>query len=153
MRESPNREGITARAFVGGALASLAVGAGIAYADNVIRGSWMAIDFGSPVAVFLLFVLAAILNPVLGLCRRSWHLSASEVTLIYVMALVAASVPSMGLTGFILPYLSGAQYYATPENGWAPLFIHYVPDWLVAFDPGAIKDFYEGAPKGSGGVA
>ena len=153
MRDRPNREGITARAFVAGALASLAVGAGIAYADNVIRGSWMAIDFGSPVAVFLLFVLAAILNPVLGLCRRSWHLSASEVTLIYVMALVAASVPSMGLTGFFLPYLSGAQYYATPENGWASLFIHYVPDWLVAFDPGAIKNFYEGAPKGAGGVA
>ncbi|MBT4497620.1 MAG: hypothetical protein HOC74_07855 [Gemmatimonadetes bacterium] len=153
MRANLNREGITTRSFVAGVTASLVVGAGVAYADNVIRGSYLAIDFGSPVAVFLLFVLAALLNPLLGLLQRSWHLSASEVALVYIMALVAASVPSMGLTGFFLPYLSGAQYYATPENGWTSLFIHYVPDWMVPLEPGAIKDFYEGTPRGTGGVA
>ena len=152
LQSGEKEEGVTARAFACGAVASLVVGAGIAYADNAIRGSWLAIDFGSPVAVFLLFLLAALLNPLLGLLRRSWRLSVSEVTLIYVMALVAASIPSMGLTGFFLPYLTGAQYYATPENGWAWLFLEYVPDWLVPLSPEVIKDFYEGAPKGSGGI-
>ena len=145
------RQGITGRAFVLGALMSLVVGAGVAYADNVIRGSWMAIDFGSPVALFLLFAIAACLNPLLGALRGSWQLSTSEVALVYIMTLVAASIPSMGLTGFFLPYLSGAQYYASPENGWAGLFMGYVPDWFVPHDAQAIKNFYEGDSKEMGG--
>ena len=145
------RQGITGRAFVLGALMSLVVGAGVAYADNVIRGSWVAIDFGSPVALFLLFAIAACLNPLLGALRGSWQLSTSEVALVYIMTLVAASIPSMGLTGFFLPYLSGAQYYASPENGWAGLFMGYVPDWFVPHDAQAIKNFYEGNPKEMGG--
>ncbi len=148
---SNRRQGITARAFALGAVMSLVVGAGVAYADNVIRGSWMAIDFGSPVALFLLFVIAVGLNPLLGALKGSWQLSTSEVALVYIMTLVAASIPSMGLTGFFLPYLSGAQYYASPENGWVGLFIGHVPDWFVPHDDQAIKSFYEGNPKELGG--
>ena len=139
--------GVTARAFVLGAALSFVVGAGIALADNLIRGSYLAIDNGSPVAFFLLFLLVAILNPLLGALRRSWHLSAAEVALVYIMVLLAASIPSMGLTAFLLPYLSGAQYYATPENDWAGLFLQHVPDWMVPHDTGAIKYFYEGNPE------
>ena len=94
-------------------------------------------------------MLAALLNPLLGLLRRSWHLSASEVALVYVMALVAASVPSMGLTGFFLPYLSGAQYYATPENGWASQIQPHLPTWLVPESQSAIWELFEGAPRGA----
>ncbi len=47
---------------------------------------------------------------------------------------------------------SGAQYYASPENGWAELFMHYTPDWLIVQDQQAIKNFYEGNPQGAGGI-
>jgi hypothetical protein len=143
----PAASGITARAFVLGSVFSLVVGAGIAFADNVVRGSYLAIDNGSPVALFLLFLLVAFLNPFLGVLRCSWHLSPSEVALVYVMTLLAASIPSMGLTAFLLPYLTGGHYYATPENGWAGLFLQHLPDWMVLHDQGAIKRFYEGNPK------
>ena len=142
------REGITLRAFALGTLASLAIGTGVSYADTMIRGSRIAQDFGSPVAVFLLVLVAALLNPLIGCLRRSWYLSSSEVALIYIMALLAAAVPSMGFTSFFVPYLSGAQYYATPENEWAEQFLHYVPYWLIPHDPTAIKDFYEGNATG-----
>lgn len=64
------------------------------------------------------------------------------------MALLAASVASMGLTDFLLPYLSGAQYYASSENKWGELFLPYIPNWLAVSDPEAIKNLYEGNPQG-----
>ena len=114
--------GITVRAFLLGTLVSLLIGVGIIYGDNVVRGSRMGQDFGSPVALFILFILVAFLNPLLGWLRRSWYLSVAEITLVYIMALTAATIPSMGLTAFFIPYLSGAQYYARPENRWSDLF-------------------------------
>ena len=143
---TPRREGITLRAFALGTLASLAIGVGVAYVDTVIRGSPMARDFGSPVAVFFLILIAVLLNPLLRLLRRSWYLSGSEVALIYIMSLLAAAIPSMGLTSFFVPFLSGAQYYAIPENKWAELFMEYIPAWQIPHEPQAIKDFYEGNP-------
>jgi hypothetical protein len=147
LHTSAAREGITLRAFVLGTLASLAIGTGVSYADTMIRGCRIAQDFGSPVAIFLLVLVAAGLNPLMGCLRRSWYLSSAEVALIYIMALLAAAVPSMGFTSFFVPYLSGAQYYATPENQWAELFLHHVPTWLIPHDATAIKDFYEGNPS------
>ena len=47
------QKGITARAFFYGSLLSLAIGIGVAYADNAIRGSYMGLDFGSPAAIFV----------------------------------------------------------------------------------------------------
>jgi hypothetical protein len=132
---------------------SLLIGVGVGYADNAIRGSSIAIDFSSPVAFFLLFLIVALLNPLLGWLRRTWYLTAAEITLIYIMALLAASIPSMGLTAFFLPYLSGAQYYASPENRWGELFMGYVPDWLVPVNLEAIGKFYEGNPLDVSGIA
>ena len=142
-------EGVTRRAFLIGTLVSFAIGVGVVYGDNVIRGSRMAQDFGSPVALFILFILVALLNPLLGWLRRSWYLSTAEITLVYIMALTAATIPSMGLTAFFIPYLSGAQYYASPENRWGELFMQRVPEWLVPQDPQAIQNFYEGNPHGN----
>ena len=142
-------EGVTGRAFLIGTAASLFVGVGVIYGDNVIRGSRMAQDFASPIALLLLFVMVALLNPLIGWLRRSWYLTTSEITLVYIMALAAATIPSMGLTSFFIPYLSGAQYYATPENRWADLFMGHVPDWMVPQDTKAIQDFYEGNPHGA----
>lgn len=142
-------EGVTRRAFVIGTAVSLFVGLGVILGDNIVRGSGMARDFASPIALFILFVLVAVLNPVMGWLRRPWHLSTAEVTLVYIMALAAATIPSMGLTSFFIPYLTGAHYYATPENRWADVFMPHVPDWLVPQDPRAIQDFYEGNPQGA----
>jgi hypothetical protein len=139
---------ITVRAFTLGTLVSLFIGLGVVYADNVVRGSGMALDFGSPGAFFILFLFVALLNPLLGWLRQTWYLSTAEITLIYIMALSAATVPGMGLTAFFIPYLSGAQYYATPENRWEELFMPNVPEWMVPQDLQAIHDFYEGNRHG-----
>jgi hypothetical protein len=139
---------VTLRSIAVGGAISVAIGAGVAYADNAIRGSYLALDFGSPAALAMLAVVVLFLNPVLGLVRRRWQLSGSEVAVVYIMALLATAIPSMGLTGFFLSYLTGAQYYASPENEWATLFLEHVPSWMIVQDPVAVRRYFEGNPTG-----
>ncbi|MCX8214772.1 MAG: hypothetical protein OTJ97_09780, partial [SAR202 cluster bacterium] len=62
--------GVTQRAFVIGTAVSLFIGLGVILGDNVVRGSAMARDFASPIALFVLFVMVAVLNPVMGRLHR-----------------------------------------------------------------------------------
>ena len=48
----------------------------------------------------------------------------------------------------LLPMITGTFYYATPENQWADLVHPFLSDWMVVYDPVAVKAFYEGT-KGS----
>ena len=48
----------------------------------------------------------------------------------------------------LLPMITGTFYYATPENQWADLVHPFLSDWMVVYDPAAVKAFYEGT-KGS----
>ena len=143
---------VTAKGLLVGAICSGIIGAGVVYADNTIRGSYLALDFASPTALVTLFFLALLLNPILSRLRRTWALSTADVAVVYIMALMAASLPSMGLTGFLLSYLTGAQYYSTAENEWAELFLRHVPEHLLVLDPEAVQHFYEGNPVGAGGI-
>ncbi|MBT5961048.1 MAG: hypothetical protein HOG99_05895, partial [Gemmatimonadetes bacterium] len=139
---------VTLRSVSLGAGLSAGIGAGVAYADNAIRGSYLALDFGSPAALAMLAVVVFLLNPALGLLRRSWQLAPGEIAVVYVMALLATAIPSMGLTGFFLSYLTGAQYYASPENEWATLFLEHVPSWMIVQDATAVQRYFEGNPSG-----
>ncbi len=139
---------VTLRSVAVGGAISAGIGAGVAYADNAIRGSYLALDFGSPVALATLAALVLFLNPLLGLLRRSWQLTSDEVAVVYIMALLATAIPSMGLTGFFLSYLTGAQYYASLENEWATLFLEHVPSWMIVQDATAVQRYFEGNPTG-----
>lgn len=144
----PLERAFTTRAFVVGGLASLALGLGVPYGTLILRGSYMDLDFSTPGAIFLLFVITALLNPLLGLAGRRLKLGPRELIVVYVMTLLACSIPTMGLTCQLLPIMSGFHYYASPENHWADLLLPHIPEWLVPVGPGTIKYFYEGLPPG-----
>ena len=140
--------GLTARAFFVGALFSFFISVGAPYGNMALRGSYMALDFTTAAAVFMFFVLTGIVNVLLGLIRRSWALTGPELATTYIMMIVATSIPTMGLTEYLLPIITGGFYYATPENDWANLIHPYIPDWMVLQNEEATKYFYEGMPKG-----
>ena len=142
--------GFSARAFVLGALLSLAIAVGDPYANMVIRGSYMGTDFSAAGALFLFFVLVAVANTAVAAVAPRRALRRTELIVIYVMMVVAAAIPTMGFSEYLLTITTGAQYYATPENEWAELILPFVPAWLVPQDQEAIKWFYEGAPRGMG---
>lgn len=120
------------------------------WANLVLRGSRPAntsLPFG---IVALFFVLVAVVNPLLGLIGRRLRLERSELLVVFVAALLASSVVTWGLVGQLLPIMTGAGYYATPENHWEDLLSMHTAGWLVVSDEAATREFYEGTRAGEG---
>jgi len=122
---TPQRPGL--RALLVGAAGAWAIGAGVPYCNMVLHGSRIASYFNTPAAIILFFFLVFVGNTLLGLARRSWMLSRAELALIYIMWIVATSIPEWGLTAFLLPDITSVIYYATPENNWAEILHPLIP--------------------------
>ncbi len=142
----------TWRAHAIGLALSAFIGFATIYNLMVIHGSYTAIDFSAAAAAFLLFLCAFPLNGVAARISPRLALTGSELRLIYVMMLVACAIPTMGLTAQLLPIITSAYYFATPENSWAEVVQPHLPTWLVPQDPKAIRDFYEGSSTGAGSL-
>ena len=139
------------RALLVGAVGAFGIGTVVPYCNMVLHGSRIASYFNTPAAIILFFFLVFVGNTLIGLLRRSWMLNRAELALIYIMWIVATSIPEWGLTAFLLPDITSVIYYATPENNWADLLQPLIPDWMIPhYDFNQIKNFYEGAPKGQG---
>jgi len=146
--DSPATSGVRPHAMATGVLLCAAISVGLPYGEFVIQGTRLGLSSSTPAAFFLLFVIIALLQPLLGMGRRVWLFNRAELLVISVMMMLTTAVPSRGFTGVALPIISAVHYYATPENNWAEKLIPYVPDWLIPHDQEAIKWFYEGLPEG-----
>ncbi len=150
--QAPRQGIVTGRALLLGTLGAGAVGLLAPWAIHVLRGSYMALDFSTPGAVALLFVLVAGPNLLLLRFRRSLALTTAEIITIYTMMVVASAVPTMGLTAQVIPLSTGPYYYATAENAWAQKITPHVSPWLTptgsAVEAPVITDLYEGLPAG-----
>ena len=138
--------GITLRAIVVGTSFAVVLGVATPYENLIISGSPMSFDYSTPAAVFLFFLFLTLVQPLLG--RR--RLSRSELATVYIMAMVACTLPTNGLVAVLLSQISAGSYYATPENGWAEIIVNYVRPWMIVSDRGAVKSFYEGLSQGEG---
>lgn len=138
---------MTARAVAIGLVAVLAIGLVTPYSDLVMRGTWVGLTAFPISAFFLLLVLAAAVNVIPR--RLGFGLSTAELLVIYCMMLVAAGIPSFGLTGLLIPYMAGPFYFASPENRWEETLWPHFADWLHP-DPGrATTGLYEGLRPGT----
>ncbi|MDO8587058.1 MAG: hypothetical protein Q7T82_08470 [Armatimonadota bacterium] len=124
------------------------------YSDLLLRGTWMACSH-LPMAPLLVFgILILFVNTALRRISPQWCLRQAELYVVYIMMLVGALVPSFGITAYLIPTISGANYYATPENKWVETFYRHIQPWMVPFDPTSndptaqlsMKQFYEGIP-------
>ena len=148
--ETERGSGVTLRSLLTGVVLAVCISVGTPYGNMVLRGSYLAIDFSTAGAIFLFFILVFFVHTALGLIHPRLSFSRAELIVVYIMAIVSCSIPTMGLTEYLLPIISGATYYATPENEWATLIHPYIPSWLVPQEFSAVKFFYEGSPKGLG---
>ena len=120
----------------------------IPWGDMIIKGSQMGVWNTNPGSIFLFFVLVAILNACVGLLRRSWALDSGELAVVYIMLLVANTLPARGFAAYVPAVATGAFYYATPENNWKEQVWPYLPDWATVQDESAVRQYYEGAELG-----
>ena len=147
-REASLSRGVTAKALAVGTLLALVIGTAVPYTNMVIKGTLMAHNFSTPAALFLFFLLILLVNTLLRLFLPKSSLRRPELAVVYIMAMLATSVPTVGFTENLLPIISGLYYFATPENRWAELIHPHVPTWLAPQDPEAVQHFYEGLPEG-----
>ena len=124
------------------------ISVGLPYGEFVIKGTRLGLSSSTPAAFFLLFWLVALVQPLLGLVRQHWAFNRAELLLITAMMMLATTIPSRGFTGAAIPAISSVLYYATPENNWVELLVPHIPTALIVQDEGAIKQFYEGLPRG-----
>ncbi len=137
------------RGLLVGSLGALAIGAGCPYASLVLRGSYMDLDFSTPGAIFLLFVLTAIINGILARLKPRWALTPQECIVVYIMMILASAIPIMGLSGQLLPMIAAPTYYASPENKWSELILPHLNPWLRPEGERLITYFFEGSPSGA----
>ena len=138
---------MTARAVVIGTVSVLLIAVGTPYSDLVMQGTWVGLTAFPISAFFLLLIIAGLLNVIprkLGVGLRS-----NELLVIYAMMLVAAGIPSFGLTGLLIPYMAGPLYFATAENGWEESLWPHLPDWLHPSPGTATRGLYEGIRPGT----
>lgn len=145
----PRPAAFTPRAWILGVVGALLLGLGVPYGTLVLRGSYMDLDFSTPGAIFVLFLFTALLNPLLFRLGRRLALTSREMLIVYIMMLMACSIPTMGLTCQVLPIITGFKYYATPENHWEDTLLPHVAPWLYPQGDTVLKYFYEGLPPGA----
>ena len=145
MRPAPR---ITARSLAVGVALTAALGYLAPYSAHVRHASYLALDFSTPGATALLFVLAALVNPLLRRLRPTWALAPAELVVVFIMLAIGSAVVEMGLASQLLPIVATPAYYGTPQNHWHELFTERLPAGVVLRDAHAAARFFEGAAQG-----
>jgi len=140
--------GATWRALLLGTALCVLIGITTPYACNVMHASYMDLDFSTPAALFLLFMLVFVVNGSLRAVSERLALTSGELLVVYIMMIIGTVIPTMGLTAYWLSTIAAPFYYAAPENQWTEIILPHIPKWLYPQDPMAIKWLYEGLPRG-----
>ena len=137
----------TPKALILGCLFTFFVAAGDSYGVFYLRGSYMTLGTSTVGALFLLFFLAGLINPLLKLVHPRAGLNRGELLLIYIMMVMASPLPVFFAGRFIGTILT-PFYFATPENDWHTLIQPHLADWLEPRDLAIMWPFYEGLEQG-----
>jgi len=143
---SSKSSAFTPKAILTGCVGAFCVSAGASYATLYLHGSFMALGTSMPGAIFLLFVLTLMINPLLKLFHPGLGLKRQELLVVYIMMVMASPIPTL-FAGKFLNTIIYPFYYATPENEWRSLILPYIPDWLMPNNPQVAKMFYEGVGR------
>jgi hypothetical protein len=105
---------------------------------------------GHPTCASIFYNVVFSLLVVMG-CNAVWRmvmprhaLYQGELLTIYVMLGIASSIASHDMLQILVPTITHASKYATPENEWARLFGWLLPSWLTVDDSRVLTAYYEG---------
>jgi hypothetical protein len=151
-RQESSPHTISARSLFIGLVLVVFLSAITPYVEMVIAGTQIGSICPPAGAFFLLVCLVLGVNPLIRrLSRRKWRgLRQGELITIYSLLICTATISSVQFVQFLVPMITGAFYYATPENGWADSIQPLIPDWFSPGSSEAIKALYEGLPGHSG---
>ena len=139
--------GLTVRALVLGILSAGATAYLFPFLLLGHRVGGLGMGYFPWLPALVLFFFVFVVNVAFKLANRAWALRPQEITVVFVMALVA--VVAQGVVMWLVIALTAPRYYASPENEWADLFLDKIPGWMVPDDTGkVITWFFQGLPRG-----
>jgi len=145
--ESANRHKLPLRAFLIGLSLVVLINVGAPYGMYILKSSQWAISY-LPLSVVFLFTLLIFLNATAVSLLKLRGLGPTELGLIFIMALVGASIPTWGTSTYLIAVIAAPQYFASPENQWNEKIVQFIKEWLVPQDMTALRWFYNGIPAG-----
>lgn len=137
------------RAILVGVLMGVVVNGWVYCTDYIAHSSRIVFGY-VPMCVLMPFViLVFFVNPVLKFAGGAFALRPDELMLVFVMMMVSAMFPTLGLIGFMIALLATPYYFASVENQWAENIHAYIPRWAFPSDEGgAMRGWFDGIPKG-----
>jgi len=138
---------LTLRAVIIGAVLVVTVNVGAPYAKYILHSSLLACDYLPFGVVFPFLLVVALLNPLIKSIRPHAGLTPGELAVAFTMALVGSTIPTFGVTGYLIATIAAPHYYVTTENGWTDYLHPHLPGWLIpSNETGAMTWFFEGLP-------
>ncbi|MCM8803794.1 MAG: hypothetical protein NC833_00875 [Candidatus Omnitrophica bacterium] len=135
------------KTLVIGTILSFIIGSCDIYNLIKIQGSYMTLDFTTGFAIFFIFFIT-LFNYLSKKILKKWAFTSEELIIIYIMMIVSCSIPTMGLTLYLIPLIAGVKYYSNPQNEWDTLLLPHIKKNLILQDENVITWFFEGIPKG-----
>ncbi len=140
------RDGLTLRAFLIGFGLCAFLGVALPYNRMVIQGSFMNYLFIDRSTLFVFFILVLLVNPLLSALAPRRALARGELLAIYVMLLFL--LPASGMIKYLISYLTGVTYYASPERRDLEAVLPHILHWTAPQNAEAVRGLYEGLPGG-----
>ena len=94
-------------------------------------------------AVFILLLLIG-WNYLTRFFAPRKQFSDGELIVVYLLLAVASSIAGHDMLQLLWPLIPHSIWFATPENEWAELFHHHIPDWLTVKERDALIPLYQG---------
>ena len=137
---------LTPRALLVGSAGAFCVSAGSVYSSLYLQGSYMSLGTSMPAAIFLLFGLTGLVNPLLRRLHPRAGLSRPELVVVYIMLAMASPIPTFFAMRF-LRQLVDPFYFASAENDWAARIHPVLAEWTQLGEP-VHQAFFEGLKQG-----
>jgi len=147
-QRDPDPPRLPGRGLFVGALCAILVNLAAPYSEWIVRSTLMTTNYFPLGLAFTFLIVVCVVNPLLKTVNSRAGLSQADLVVTYMMLLAAVSVPTYGITGYVISVSASSFYFANPENGWAEFLHQHIPGWIVP-EPGQKVDwFFEGLPPG-----
>ena len=146
--QSASSRALTARAIVIGIACAAFFCAITPVNDFKIAATYIAGTQFPIGALFVLFVLAGVINPVLRMISPRRAFATGELLVIWTLMLVVSGVPSSGMMRYFLPQIAAPQYYSNTTNNWEAKIWQNTPAWLNLTTKADADAYFKGYLRG-----
>jgi len=146
--QAANARAVTPRAVLIGLFFAVFLCAVTPYNDFKIAATYIAGTQFPIGAIFVVFVMVAVVNVILRKIRPESVFRPGEILTIWTLILAASGLPASGMMRYFLPTIVAPHYLSDDKNNWEAKVWGATPEWLKMHDKSAADAFIKGYPRG-----